>query len=653
MTKVLVFESDSDFAQTLTEGLAAYGCAIQVVEDGEEGINEASKSAPDLILLTIELPRMNGFSVCNKLKRNKDLKQVPLVLLSSEATEETFEQHKRLRTRADVYVHKPITVDELVARIGESETGGALNLRKSGEPEGEGELDADDIEEVSLDDDIEMEDVPDSTAAVEEETDEAFGNLMAPAPEPPPATDVEMEDLELDEGDGLEIAPEEPSLEPEAEQRVSLDPVPAPHVPEVSSEELLALRAEIAQLSADLKSAREATEAEADAKAQVISKKDAEIELAEKELEQLRAKLSSNEGAGTAREFLDLREQLNKKDKEILQIRDSLTSKEKEVIRLNEENIALGREKADLTDQVSSLEQEKSELQKMRDALSADKEQAAKRGDDYKAKSERLQAELDARTSELKSSRESFENMVATRDAQDAAMRDDHATALREAAAAAEQEKQAAISAAIQQAEEAAAAEREAALVAAAEEAKRAEQLAVAARETEMKAEQDSKMAALHRANEESLRKLRAEHEQASEEAEQAAKEQLAIRERELGAEGTAALQAQQAQSDSAYAELESRRASLEQELATTVQDRDSANATITQRDQKIEELEAKVAAARADGIEIKDQLERESALLAQARQKWSEDSAALNEAKAALQTAAQSVEASLNRVMP
>src|SRR5690606_19441052 len=122
--------------------------------------------------------------------------------------------------------------------------------------------------------------------------------------------------------------------------------------------ELKELRAQISQLEDDLRSARQATTAEADAKAQVIQKKDAELELLEKEIEQLKTKIESNEGSGTAREFLDLREQLNKKDKEILDIRDRLSSKEKQVVRLDDENIALGRKNADLSDQNTSLQAE-------------------------------------------------------------------------------------------------------------------------------------------------------------------------------------------------------------------------------------------------------------------------------------------------------
>src|SRR5215207_5322083 len=115
--KVLVFESDPTFAETLRSGLMTYGCEVSVVDDANNGLQAAARDKPDLILLAIELPRMNGFSVCNKLKRDPALKDVPLIIMSSESTEETFEQHRRLRTRAEDYIHKPISFEDLVTRI--------------------------------------------------------------------------------------------------------------------------------------------------------------------------------------------------------------------------------------------------------------------------------------------------------------------------------------------------------------------------------------------------------------------------------------------------------------------------------------------------------------------------------------------------------
>src|SRR5580698_10174709 len=116
-TKVLVFESDAAFAGELRNELGKLGCNTNVVDDGNVGLQQAGAEKPDLILLSIELPRMNGFSVCNKLKKDAALKDVPLIIMSSESSEETFEQHRKLRTRAEDYIHKPIAFGELLQHI--------------------------------------------------------------------------------------------------------------------------------------------------------------------------------------------------------------------------------------------------------------------------------------------------------------------------------------------------------------------------------------------------------------------------------------------------------------------------------------------------------------------------------------------------------
>src|SRR6187200_208969 len=115
--KILVFESDATFAAQLKSGFSALGCETTVVDDANLGLQAAAREKPDLILLAIELPRMNGFSVCNKLKRDPSLKDVPLIIMSSESSDETFEQHRKLRTRAEEYVHKPIAFGELLEHM--------------------------------------------------------------------------------------------------------------------------------------------------------------------------------------------------------------------------------------------------------------------------------------------------------------------------------------------------------------------------------------------------------------------------------------------------------------------------------------------------------------------------------------------------------
>ncbi len=116
-TRILVIESDEDFANSLVSMFNGFDAELNIIGDGKSGLQVAKQEPPDLILLCVELPKMSGYSVCNKLKKDKKLKSVPLVVMSAEATEETFEQHKKLKTRADEYIIKPFTVEQIVEKV--------------------------------------------------------------------------------------------------------------------------------------------------------------------------------------------------------------------------------------------------------------------------------------------------------------------------------------------------------------------------------------------------------------------------------------------------------------------------------------------------------------------------------------------------------
>ncbi|MBM4361740.1 MAG: response regulator, partial [Deltaproteobacteria bacterium] len=187
MPNVLVFESDPQFAAALREEFERRACTVQLVDDAAAGLQLAASAKPDLIFLAIELPKMNGFSVCNKLKRDPELKDVPLVIMSSDSTEETFEQHRRLRTHAEDYVHKPIEAAALVDRASALvPLGGEAATAPAGD------------DDIVIDEDIDFEDAteepgaPEAAAApaapVDDEvdafTESAFGLLVD---EPPPS----------------------------------------------------------------------------------------------------------------------------------------------------------------------------------------------------------------------------------------------------------------------------------------------------------------------------------------------------------------------------------------------------------------------------------------------------------------------------------
>lgn len=114
---ILLVENDTALARELQTALEAGGFGVRVTGDGKEALDLAFDLSPDCIVLCVELPRMSGYSVCNKLKKDDALRNIPLVITSAEATPETFEQHRKLRTRAEDYLIKPFTPSTLVEHV--------------------------------------------------------------------------------------------------------------------------------------------------------------------------------------------------------------------------------------------------------------------------------------------------------------------------------------------------------------------------------------------------------------------------------------------------------------------------------------------------------------------------------------------------------
>src|SRR5512132_1729072 len=116
--KILFIESDSSFAARVSEALEAAGFEVRVTADGKEGLDLAREWGPVAVVLCVELPGMSGYLVCQKLKKDDQLKALPLVLTSAEATQETFEKHKTLKARADDYLLKPYEPATLLQKLG-------------------------------------------------------------------------------------------------------------------------------------------------------------------------------------------------------------------------------------------------------------------------------------------------------------------------------------------------------------------------------------------------------------------------------------------------------------------------------------------------------------------------------------------------------
>ncbi|HEY4222800.1 MAG TPA: response regulator, partial [Myxococcota bacterium] len=109
MAGILLIDAEQPFADQLAGSLKGRGFAVKLLDDGKDGLDYARDNRPDLIILCVELPKMSGYSICNKLKKDNDLKGIPLIITSKEATPETFAQHKKLKTRAEDYLIKPFS----------------------------------------------------------------------------------------------------------------------------------------------------------------------------------------------------------------------------------------------------------------------------------------------------------------------------------------------------------------------------------------------------------------------------------------------------------------------------------------------------------------------------------------------------------------
>lgn len=653
MTRVLIFESDPDFASELAAGLTARGAEVDIVEDGEAGILRAEATPPDMILLAIELPRMNGFSVCNKVKRHKTLGQVPLILLSRDATEETFEQHRRLRTRANDYIKKPVAVSELLDKIGTYvRLPGAPALQSDPEVEVEAESAFEQL--IAKPSSIRPSGPPSTVPS--RPPSAVPPRISSPPPAPPADLDEDEEEIDvvLEEDGAFEDAANDSILEEAESMRLIISdrPVALEEPGGAGTAELenqvQGLTERVRELEELLAHSEESEATWKGALAELQENKGRAIEQLSQEVADLGAKLAQKDKGGSARDFLDLREQLNRKDKELLEFRDQLSARDRELIKLRDVSIHIEREKADLSDAVRSLESDKATVEKERDAFSQDKAQANKRADEFKAKSERLAEELDQRSAELKQAREQHENELIERDAETSRLRDDHRTALEQAAELARAALEKAVADALAVAREEAQKSREEALSALEARAREAQTAALRSRETELRAEQDAKLAALHRAQEDALRKLRAEHTQVLDEAQAAAQNALGVRERELQNEAAQSLAAAEAAAEARYAELEeARRASEAERDARLAQTRgeldarseelETARRGIYELNGRISLLEAELASVRSEARELTDRLANESMKLSRAHEKWQADQAALNQAKDSL----------------
>ncbi|MGM0438804.1 MAG: response regulator transcription factor [Bacillota bacterium] len=115
MSKVLLIEDNKNIIKVISMLLKSKGFDVKVETDGVSGVETAIDWEPDLILLDIKLPKMNGFLVCETLRDNEKTIDTKIIIISAKAEEEDIQRGYDLG--ADEYLTKPINPDDLLKVI--------------------------------------------------------------------------------------------------------------------------------------------------------------------------------------------------------------------------------------------------------------------------------------------------------------------------------------------------------------------------------------------------------------------------------------------------------------------------------------------------------------------------------------------------------
>ncbi len=115
--RILIVDDEPDLLSVLRFGLEVDGFDVIEASDGEQGLSLAREHGPDLIVLDLMLPRMDGYKVCRALKFDERYRRIPVFILSARSGD--ADRRLALELGADEYVTKPYDMRDLVGRIRE------------------------------------------------------------------------------------------------------------------------------------------------------------------------------------------------------------------------------------------------------------------------------------------------------------------------------------------------------------------------------------------------------------------------------------------------------------------------------------------------------------------------------------------------------
>ena len=117
MKKVLIVDDEQDIVESLKFVLEAEGYECFTAFNGEDGLKSAKELTPDLIILDIMMPKMNGYKISRLLKFDNKYKSIPIIMLTARSQEE--DKLIGEETGADEYITKPFDLDFVVSKVNE------------------------------------------------------------------------------------------------------------------------------------------------------------------------------------------------------------------------------------------------------------------------------------------------------------------------------------------------------------------------------------------------------------------------------------------------------------------------------------------------------------------------------------------------------
>lgn len=112
---ILIIEDEEHIVELIKFNLENNGYKVSFALDGQKGLEFIENEQPDLVLLDLMLPKVDGIDICNRVKNNKNLKDIPIIMLTAKSGE--TDKIIGLEIGADDYITKPFSVRELLARI--------------------------------------------------------------------------------------------------------------------------------------------------------------------------------------------------------------------------------------------------------------------------------------------------------------------------------------------------------------------------------------------------------------------------------------------------------------------------------------------------------------------------------------------------------